>query len=56
MDAEGSLKSATIKFAERFQKVCELATEETILDPYKLDGLWEDIKDKEETNEQHYKH
>ncbi|MBT9130427.1 MAG: Nucleoside triphosphate pyrophosphohydrolase [candidate division WS2 bacterium] len=56
VDAEGSLKSATIKFAERFQKVCELATEETILDPYKLDGLWEDIKDKEETNEQHYKH
>ncbi|MBT9174837.1 MAG: Nucleoside triphosphate pyrophosphohydrolase [candidate division WS2 bacterium] len=56
VDAEGSLKSSTIKFADRFQKVCKSVTDESILDPYKLDGLWEDIKDKEETNEHYHKH
>jgi len=56
VDAEGSLKSATIKFTDRFQKICESITDGTILDPYKLDGLWEDIKDKEDANEHYHKH
>lgn len=56
VDTEGSLKSSTIKFADRFQKICESVTDGNMLDPYKFDDLWEEIKGKEDTNEHYHKY